>query len=80
MKRVVDRKNRRKDRGCSGGGLKVKKIKVGSGRMLYECVGCGYLMGQCKCLQLSAHGDDRESLIERVIERPPIVRSDRWAV
>ena len=79
MKRVVDRKNRRKDKGCSLCGGKVKKIKVDGGRMLYECVGCGYLMGQCKCLQLSALRDGGE-LIERVIERPPIGRSDRWAV
>ena len=79
MKRVVDRKNRRKDKGCSLCGGKVKKIKVDGRRMLYECVGCGYLMNQCKCLQLSAQRDGGE-LIERVIERPPIVRSDRWAV
>lgn len=79
MKRPVDRKNRRKSKGCTLCGGKVKKIRAGSGRMLYECVGCEYLMGQCKCVQLSAQRDGGE-LIERVIERPPIVRSDRWAV
>ena len=80
MKRLVDRKNRRKKKGCSVCHGKVKKIKVNGCRMLYECVGCGYLMSQCKCLQLSAQRDGGESLIERVIERPPIGRSDRWTV
>jgi len=79
VKRVVDRKNRRKKKGCSVCHGKVKKIRVGSGRMLYECVGCGYLMNQCKCLQLIAQRDGGE-LIERVIERPPIGKSDRWTV